>query len=84
VLNKIKNIFKKQKQLDKSTPDVRVIKVHLDQNDPANGFFELEWNHLFVHELKKNGYTGANDEEIVNAWFSELCYNIYQDDQDSL
>lgn len=84
MFNKLKSLLNKEKKLDKSKPDVRVIKVHLDQNDPANGFFELEWNHLFVHELKKNGYVGSSDEEIVNSWFSELCYNIYQDDQDSI
>ena len=84
LFNKIRKIFNKEKNLDKNKPDVRVIKVHLDSNDPANGYFELEWNQHFVLELKRNGYTGANDEEIVNSWFSELCYNIYQDDQDSI
>lgn len=84
LIRQVKKFFSKEKKLDKNKPDVRVIKVHLDQNDPGNGYFELEWNDHFVLELKRNGYTGASDEEIVNAWFSELCYNVYSDDLDSI
>ena len=28
--------------------------------------------------LQENGYTGNNDEDIVNSWFNDLCRTILQ------
>ena len=48
LIRQVKKFFSKEEKLDKNKPDVRVIKVHLDSNDPGNGYFELEWNDHFV------------------------------------
>ena len=52
----------------------------MKDNNPRNGFFELDWNEYFIKELRINGYNGATEEEIVDAWFKELCGNVAQSD----
>lgn len=55
---------------------VSVIDTHFDPNDPARGYFELDWNSFFIEELVKAGYTGNNEEEIVDKWFNAICQNV--------
>jgi hypothetical protein len=55
---------------------VRVVNVNVDFENPADGYFELEWNQIFIRELMQAGYTGGTEEEIVDAWFTNLCRNI--------
>jgi len=57
-------------------PWVAVLDTHVNKENIRNGFFELDWNEYFVLELRKAGYTGDNDEAVVDQWFSELCRNV--------
>jgi hypothetical protein len=63
----------------KKEPYVAVLNVEMKDNNPRNGFFELDWNEYFVRELRLNGYQGDSEEEIVDAWFKELCGNVAQE-----
>jgi len=92
MLDKIKNIFKKDgvpasvskepgtdakaEATKKKEPYVAVLNVEMKDNNPRNGFFELDWNEHFIRELRVNGYNGDSEEEIVDAWFKELCGNV--------
>ena len=62
-------------------PWVGVLNTHVNQDNVRNGFFELDWNDLFVLKLKQEGYgaDGDKDEEIVDRWFRELCANVVVD-----
>ena len=96
MLDKIKNMFKKDKipatvSKEKTTdakaeatknkqPYVTVLNVEMKDNNPRNGFFELDWNEFFIHELRAHGYNGDSEEEIVDAWFKELCGNVARDE----
>ena len=96
MLDKIKNMFKKDKipatvSKEKTTdakaeatknkqPYVTVLNVEMKDNNPRNGFFELDWNEFFIRELRLNGYQGDSEEEIVDAWFKELCGNVARDE----
>ena len=60
----------------KGEPYVEVITLEVDAKNPSQGAFELEWNDLFVAELKRNSYRGNNDEEIVDVWFQQICKNV--------
>lgn len=70
---------------DKATklkePWVGVLNTHVNKENVRNGFFELDWNDLFVLKLKQEGYgfDGDKDEEIVDRWFRELCANVVVD-----
>jgi len=64
----------------KKQPYVTVLNVEMKDNNPRNGFFELDWNKYFIKELRVAGYQGDSEEEIVDAWFKELCGNIAQEE----
>jgi hypothetical protein len=88
---KAANIAKDQEDLAKLTPKERasrkkepwvgVLETHVNQDNIRNGFFELDWNDLFVLKLKQEGYgeEGDLDEELVDRWFRELCANVVVD-----
>lgn len=65
----------------KKEPWVGVLNTHVNKDNIRNGFFELDWNDLFVLKLKQEGYgvDGDKDEEIVDRWFRELCANVVVD-----
>lgn len=86
MIQKLKNIFAKKDKLsdkDKATARgeayVKVLNVNVDKNNPGDGYFELEWNQIFVKQLLEAGYSGMNEEEIVDAWFTTLCRTIAED-----
>lgn len=70
---------KKEKATDAGESYVEVMSLDLEKDDPSQGFFELDWNELFVDELREAGYNGHKDEEIVDEWFTELCSSISKD-----
>jgi hypothetical protein len=71
----------KERATRKKEPWVGVLQTHVNQDNIRNGFFELDWNELFVLKLKQEGYgeNGDNEEEIVDRWFRELCANVVVD-----
>jgi hypothetical protein len=86
MINKIKQLFTKAEQLsdkDKATAKgeayVKVLEVNFDKENPGDGYFELEWNNIFVKQLLEAGYTGDNEEAIVDLWFTTLCKQISED-----
>ena len=36
----------------------------------------MDWNDHFVAMLHDNGYTGTNDEDVVNKWFNDVCRTV--------
>lgn len=54
-------------------PWIKVVHSSYDPEHGIDGFsFELDYNKVFVQYLKENGYTGLNDEEIVEQWFDDV------------
>ena len=92
MLNKIKNVLGikgkedgiSAKDEDQATARgeayVKVMDVKFDPTKPSDGYFELEWNKIFVEQLQEAGYSGTNEDEIVDAWFTGLCRNIAEDE----
>jgi hypothetical protein len=60
----------------KKEPYVAVVGVELEENNPGNGAFELDWNEFFVAKLVKAGYEGRDDAQIVDRWFQDICRNV--------
>jgi organic radical activating enzyme len=67
---------KKEKKSKSEEPWVKVIKLHVQPENPKNGFFELDWNDEFVNMLKQSGYQGESQEEVVDRWFQTLCRTV--------
>lgn len=66
----------KRKATKNGEPWVKVLNIDLDQANPGSGYFELDWNEPFVLYLRKSGYQGATEEDVVNKWFNDLCQGI--------
>ena len=69
----------KDKATAKGEPYVKVLEVKFDKDNPGDGYFELEWNNIFVKQLLEAGYTGDNEEDIVDLWFTTLCKQISEE-----
>jgi hypothetical protein len=70
------SLSEKDKATARGEPYVRVVNVNVDFDKPADGYFELEWNQIFIRQLLEAGYSGQSEEEIVDSWFTNLCRNI--------
>ena len=68
----------KERATAKGEPWVSVLDTHVNKDNIRNGFFELDWNNLFVLQLKQAGYgfDGDPDEEIVDRWFRDIVKNM--------
>lgn len=62
----------------KGEPWINVLDVKVNQENIRNGFFEMDWNSIFIKELIFNGYgTDADpEEEIVDRWFRDIVYQM--------
>jgi len=63
-------------------PWVNVLDVKVNEENVRNGFFELDWNDLFIEQLIREGYGEEADpqEEIVDRWFRDIVYNMLADE----
>ena len=79
MFDKLKSLFAKTPEAtgkEGKEPWVNVVNTNFDEGNPNQGFMELEWNKPFIDFLRKHGYEGATDEEVVDKWFTDLCKNI--------
>jgi len=72
----------KERANKRKEPWVAVLETHVNKDNPANGFFELDWNEYFVAQLRSAGYgyEGDTDELIVDLWFKTLARNMLSDE----
>jgi hypothetical protein len=73
----IKSEQAKIKATKKGDPYIQVLGIELDPTNPTFGAFTLDWNALFVKQLKSLGYVGESDENIIDAWFKTICRHVY-------
>ena len=50
-----------------------------DPDNPATGYFELDWNKQFVNQLIEKGYSGRTDDDVIDQWFNDLCRGVIGD-----
>lgn len=72
----------KDQATEKGEPWVDVLQTHVNDKDIRNGFFELDWNDVFIKELIKAGYGTEADpeEEIVDRWFRGIVSQMLADE----
>jgi ssDNA-specific exonuclease RecJ len=72
----------KERATAKGEPWVSVLDTHVNKDNIRNGFFELDWNELFVLQLKQEGYgfEGDPDEETVDRWFRDIVRNMLSEE----
>ena len=57
-------------------PYVNIVRIEVDGDHITEGEIELDWNDFFIIDLKKQGYVGDNEEEVVDQWFRDVCKHI--------
>lgn len=72
----------KERASRRKEPWVAVLDTHVNKDNPANGFFELDWNEYFVVQLRQAGFglEGDPDELVVDLWFKTLARNMLSDE----
>jgi len=59
-------------------PYFAIVDTTVDLTDGnVAGSFEFDWNDLFIDELKKAGYPGETDEQIVDNWYRNICKHVW-------
>ena len=69
-------LSEKEKATAKGEPYVKVLNIDMEEGNPGQGYFELDWNKPFVEKLRASGYTGETENDIVDAWFTTLCRSV--------
>lgn len=55
-------------------PWVGVIEDSFDPEKGVEGFtIKLDWNEFWIAELKESGYDGYEEDDVVRAWFQDVC-----------
>lgn len=72
----------KERANKRKEPWVAVLETHVNRENPANGYFELDWNEYFVIQLRQAGYgyEGDPDELVVDLWFKSLARNMLSEE----
>lgn len=73
---KAKVLSAKDEATNKGEPWVEIVGMEVDEKDPGQGAFELDWNDVFIAKLVRAGYQGKTDQDIVDNWFKTVCRNI--------
>lgn len=76
---------KKEKAVadDIQAPYIKVLNIGFEDDNVTQGYFELDWNDLFVQELREAGYGGQKDEDVVNLWFNDLCRSVASEQENA-
>ena len=77
-----RQILAKEKEIatKKGEPWVAVLDTQINKTNIRNGFFELDWNNEFIECLLDAGYKGESNEEIVDAWFRTIVYQMLEEE----
>lgn len=70
--------LERQNKKNGSEPWVEVVSERYD-DDSKQVEMKLDWNPAFIKMLRSNGYTGRDEQEIVDKWFKRLSESIAGD-----
>jgi hypothetical protein len=72
----------KERATRKGEPWVAVLDTKVNPDNIRNGFFELDWNDLFILQLRQAGYGSDGDleEEIVDRWFRDIVSQMLDEE----
>jgi len=66
--------YEKTRATALNEPWVGIVGDGYNAEEGVNGLhMELDWNQQWVEFLRKNGYQGHNDDQIVEQWFADVC-----------
>lgn len=73
--------FAKDSATARGEPYIAVVESEYRPEDDISGlYFEFDWNEKWIETLIQHGYTGFNEEQIVQEWFKDLCRSVILED----
>ena len=66
----------KEEATKNGEPWVSILSMEIDPDNLAAGAVELDWNDKFILQLKRFGYEGKTDSDMVDQWFTNLCRHV--------
>lgn len=68
----------RESKMTSSEPWIEIVseKYNKDMKQVA---IKLDWNPAFIHMLRVNGYTGKDEQELVDRWFKSVSESIAMD-----
>lgn len=68
--NNIDDFIKNQEKKSGTEPHIEIVS---ESFDPEHGIeLKLDWNESMINFLKRNGYVGKSDDEIIEKYISDL------------
>jgi len=62
-------------RVSSTTPYFEVI-TEIDTDDDSRTKFELDWNPAFIAELRKKGYVGKTENDLVHQWIRTIANHV--------
>lgn len=66
----------KEEATRRGEPWVSILSMEIDPDNLAAGAVELDWNDKFILQLRRFGYEGKTDADMVDQWFTNLCRHV--------
>jgi hypothetical protein len=60
----------------KIKPHVAITGFEINPDNPTEGAFAFDWNDEFIRDLRRLGYEGKKEEDLVDQWFADICKNV--------
>ena len=76
VASKPKKKTEKELATERGEPYVAILSMEVDAENLNEGAFELDWNDKFIANLRRAGYQGKEDADLVDQWFQNVCRNV--------
>ena len=73
---KPKKKTEKELATERGEPYVAILSMEVDPENLNEGAFELDWNDKFIANLRRAGYQGKEDADLVDQWFQNVCRNV--------
>lgn len=70
--------IEREKKRSSSEPWVEIVSEQYDE-DTKQVSIKLDWNKAFIKMLRRSGYSGRDDQEIIDKWFKRLSEDIAGD-----
>lgn len=60
------------------------VKLITNPADPRNGYFQMDWNSFHIEELRRLGYAGETDEDVIEGWIRDISRTVAMEDEEIL
>lgn len=70
--------LEREKKKASNEPWVEIVSESYDE-DTKQVSIKLDWNKAFIKMLRGSGYTGRDEQEIIDKWFKRLSEDIAAD-----